>query len=814
MEVFLVLLAAALIFGPLVLLLILFSKVSTLEDKVKQLTAASAQPRTAPPVPQPAAQPAAAAATPVVATPPPLVPAPAPAVKRVATPPPAASTAPAADPFEALRDMGLLPPSDLKGEFALGSWWAVRVGGALAVAAVVFLGIWLNLRSTLPAWVRLGQIVLLGAVALWGGHRLERTRRDLGRIVFAGGLTVFQFAAWATHGMEKMRVLDSAAQAAALQFAVALLVGAVALARADKLIGQLSIVFTAVAVALSVHAGAEPLTIALEAASIAALGAVLLSRGGWASSAVLGLLGSIVGLLVLYDDRPVSAEVSQALQLGAGLVFLSLWLADRFGRVESGWPEARKNLFLCVAFFAPAIVGIWVSVGGDEGRFMASGLVALLALAIGAVELARRRLAAEVILSSSLLFAASSAAWKVEQRMVWTVWILAAALAQLAYARFRSVLLVWISEVLVVAGLFSFVGHPPKEPWLRLMAVAVVAGLAAWRFDWDAERPSVRTLRRAIGLFIFGLFVLHVQDGFPKVDQPWAWLVALPAAFLFRQPRLLYALIPSVAWTHFTVLLADVDQGGVAVRWPMVWAAVLVAFDLIGVWALNRLETAVAKVAQVVLAVLGVLCLVKSLDAGLRLDVVSASTWKESLLWVCGSALVFALGWALERLTARPYVAFAAQLAFLPAFLLNFRSSNWSDLALPQTPLLLIGLAVGLYGASRFGTGAGEIAPYLRGVFAFACGVLVFVGFDALPGAGVSLFWALAAAVAFLLGFVLKVRSYRLLGLCGLVVATGHVIVHDVRDILGRIVACAAVAIAFFAVAWLYGRITSERKDP
>mgnify|MGYP002138640545 FL=1 len=176
--------------------------------------------------------------------------------------------------------MGVLPPADLKGEFALGSWWAVRVGGALAVASVVFLGIWLNLRSTLPAWVRLGEILALGALGLWGGHRLEQSRRDLGRVVFAVGLTVFQFAAWASYGMEKMRVLETPAQAAILQFCVALAVGVVALARKDKLIGQISIVFATVAVGLSVHAGSDDLTIGVEAGSIAALGAVLLSRGG------------------------------------------------------------------------------------------------------------------------------------------------------------------------------------------------------------------------------------------------------------------------------------------------------------------------------------------------------------------------------------------------------------------------------------------------------------------------------------------------------------------------------------------------------
>ena len=94
--------------------------------------------------------------------------------------------------------------------------------------------------------------------------------------------------------------------------------------------------------------------------------------------------------------------------------------------------------------------------------------------------------------------------------------------------------------------------------------------------------------------------------------------------------------------------------------------------------------------------------------------------------------------------------------------------------------------------ATADGTGTDTLD--LHDLFAVACGLTVFVGCDSLPGAGISLFWALAAALTFILGFVLQTRSYRLIGVAGLLVATAHVILHDVHDILGRIVACAAVA--------------------
>jgi hypothetical protein len=38
------------------------------------------------------------------------------------------------------------------------------------------------------------------------------------------------------------------------------------------------------------------------------------------------------------------------------------------------------------------------------------------------------------------------------------------------------------------------------------------------------------------------------------------------------------------------------------------------------------------------------------------------------------------------------------------------------------------------------------------------------------------------------------------------------VVSHDITDLLGRIAACGALALAFFGVAWLYGRITSDQE--
>jgi hypothetical protein len=803
-------LVAFLFLGFPVLVIVLWTRVSSLEDKLNRLSAQlPAAPQKAAkdlPPPLPVAASSSNPAQAAVVAAPATTAAPVPSAPQVQVPP-----VPASDPLDALRDMGLLPPTDLKGEFALGSWWAVRVGGALAVAAVVFLGIWLNLRSTLPAWVRLGEILALGGLGLWGGYRLEQTRRDLGRVVFAVGLTVFQFAAWASYGMEKMRVLETPAQAAVLQFFVALIVGGVALARKDKLIGQISIIFATVATGLSVQAGSDDLTIGVEAGSIAALGAILLSRGGWGSSAVLGLIGSIVGLGLLYDGRPNSPALSLAVQVGAGLAFLSLWLADRFGRVESSFDEMKKNAFLCAAFFMPAVLSIWVAVGGDDPRAVVSLAIAGMAALVGFLEVGRRRAAAEILLCSALVFAAAAGAWKVEQRLVWAVWVLAAALTQLIYHRTRSATLIWVAEGMAAAAVFAYLNQSPNQPWLRLLAPVSVAALAAWRFTWGKESATALTLRRTVSLLALGLLVCSVQSQFPKVDQPWAWLVVLPMAALFRQPQLLWAILPAFAWTHLVVLTSYLGRNEEGILWPLGWALVLASLDAAAVWLINRLEQGFARFVQVALAFISGVLLLKALGAGLNLASSPVpDEARAAALWLGGIALVTALAEGYRRLTSRSIVSLLAQVAFLPAFVVLAFAWTWGEKSLALTPLWLAGLALALYGLARSTIGLEQLGSACRGLMGAVLGLLVFTYFDALPGAGVSLLWALAAGLVFILGFVLKTRSYRMLGIVGLVLATGHVILFDINDILGRIVACAAVAVAFFGVAWLYGKVVKS----
>ncbi|MEY3829901.1 MAG: hypothetical protein RL636_1602, partial [Verrucomicrobiota bacterium] len=411
----------------------------------------------------------------------------------------------------------------------------------------------------------------------------------------------------------------------------------------------------------------------------------------------------------------------------------------------------------------------------------------------------------EILLCSALVFAAAAGAWKVEQRLVWAVWIVAAALTQLIYARTRNALLLWVAEGLAGLAVVAYLNQSPLNAWLRLLAPALVAALAAWRFGWCQESTNARLLRRIFSLIGLAVLVCYVQSQFPAVDQPWAWLVVLPIAALFREPKLLWALLPAFAWSHVVVLSYHFGRNPEGILWPMIWALVLAVLDGLGVWLLRARQEAAA------FAFVSAFLLMKAWAAwvGLPSSPVPADGFTATL-WLGGIALLAALSELYRRLGAQPAAPLLVQLAFIPAFIVLGYPRSWIECTLALTPVWLLGLALALYALARHSSALQQVGMPCRTVVVFILGLIVFPRFSELPGAGTSLFWALAAALTFILGFALKTRSYRMLGIAGLVIATGHVILFDIHDILGRIVACAAVAIAFFGVAWLYGKVLKK----
>lgn len=756
-------------------------------------------------------------ASPAAPTPPPLpakpTPAPAPIQPVVVQPDPL---------FERLRDLGLLPPADLKGEYALGAWWAVRVGGVLAVAAVVFLGIWLNLRSTIPPIVRVLEVALVGAGLFWGGLRLSVKRADLGQVVAASGLGVWQFAAWATYGLDRMRVCDSAATAALIQFVVACLVGAVALRKGSKLFGQLAVVFATVAVYFSIGAGAAPGPTAAGACLVALLGVILTVRGPWGSAGLLGLLGSQISLLLLYDAMPNKDANYLPLQLAALGSYLVLWFGERNVKDDAVLfgGDARAT-FQLASFFCPAFIALFLARGETE-RATVSLLIAAVANVAGYCELRRRPLVCEILLLSAVGFVGAGLAWLVDPHLVWLIWALAASATLLVASRTRSELVRWSSESLALVSIFAFVDHPPATAWISLAGLASFGLLLAFREDWECVSDRQK-FRRIIGILGLSFAVLAVQAGLPKADTGWPWIMLLLVAAVRFRPALLWAATPAYVLTALFAVFWRPIVGSEPAGWAIFWCVLVSLGNLFAFGRLIGRDGEPSKILRGLLAFTTAIVLFAFAHhvVGFLLPQGPAggtsAAWALTLLWSGGGALLVGLTVGSRRYEVIPADLSLVALGGLVGFFIQgmvAEGAGLRQIGLVHAPFVLLGLGCLLYVLAvhtREQEAWGSLQRIIVG--AGALFLVSFVMLSRLPGAGVSLFWALASVLTFVIGHLFPTRALRMLGLVGLGVATLRVISHDITDMLGRIAACAAVAVAFFGIAWLYGRITAEKKD-
>jgi hypothetical protein len=262
--------------------------------------------------------------------------------------------------------------------------------------------------------------------------------------------------------------------------------------------------------------------------------------------------------------------------------------------------------------------------------------------------------------------------------------------------------------------------------------------------------------------------------------------------------------------------------GAGASGWAAGWAAWVLAINACALWRLRErrgsanavlrhlLAFATAVVAYALSMHLAVLVLAPLTEGSPRIAA------RLALAWSLGAGLLVSWGAFWRRCGANPQDLALSACGALVGFVIQgvvATGAGITKLGLPHSPFILLGLAGLLHVLAVHTKEQGGWGAVQRAVLGAVTLLIAYVMLAFLPGAGVSLFWALAAMMMFVLGHLLATRSFRMIGLVGLGVATIRVLSHDITDLLGRVAACAAVAVAFFAIAWLYGRITADKRD-
>lgn len=793
-----------------VLLTVLLVKVSRLDREVERLKSGSSPkpastPSVQPPVSVPSPVPHASASVP-----PPL---PTSLPQRPVMPSGGAAPSPLA---ARLRDLGLLPPVGMSGESALGAWWAARVGGLVGVAAAVFLGIWLNINSELPAWLRLAEVVLIGAAVLVGGLNLARTRTDLGRVITAVGAAVLQFAAWASQGLDRMRVVDSPELGMFVQLLTAAAIAALALAKADRLLGQLATGFSAAVLLLSTKAeSSSPLVTGAAVACVVALGALLMIRGGWSSAAIIGLVGSQLALLRGGVDL---AGVAFA----AISCFLICWGAERFVRERGLFrSEGERLAFSLASFLLPVIAVLNSDVIGasrTSTAFVCAAVAGLLAL----VEARACRTASSAFLAFAFGLAGVGGAWSVDDRLDWLVWLLAGALTFFAYRRSGAIVLRVAAECFVMVAAFNFDWASARQTkeWHFLAASLLFALLLAARDRRDGSPWS--NLFSVAGGLSMSLVLLACQHRLPESLTVVPWIIALGVGMALPSVALRFSVIPSFLWSLVVLSFWGELAQSASHSLPALWSGLLSSLCLLSL--VNGLMRGHHAVVRHLLAFFfGHLAFLFAfhLTAGAAV----APSWRLAVAWSCAGIVLAAANILIRGLVRRAaptlqvggelsLLSWGAALGVVVQLLALIGSSGWNyaqdgGFVVPAC-VLIVGLGAHLHALAASTKDSGQWGVVQRSFLASTWLVGAFVLLRGLPGVGGSLGWAAAAMLTFTVGHFMTTRSLRMVGLVGLALVTLRIVAHDVTDLLGRILACAALAAAFFAVAWIYGRLSDK----
>ena len=770
-------------------------------------------------------------------TPPPL---PTPSGRPIAAAPPAADgPSPLA---EKLRELGMLPPLNLKGEYAIGAWWTGRIGGVLALAAVIFYGVWLNVTQSFPAWFMVGEIATIGIAIFWFSLRLSLRNLDLGRVIGAAGLGVLQFAAWTTYGLPKFQLFDSALGSSVLQFVAAIGVVVIALWRQDKLFAQLAVIFAGLAVFFAIQNPDSAVIIppsvhVLGVIMVALVGVVLMLRGSWGSAGWLGLFVSQL-CLAFWQYHLGTGHYSLSIQLTALFCFATLWVAGRLltdSQVIGG--TRSHETFLLASFFVPALIAFVACNPADYGRSNLGFVMAAIALALGWLERTRSANISQIMFISALVFAAAGITARLSDNL-WIVWLLAAALAQLLASRTKSIFGRTATEALAAVSAYFLIFNVSGPavaladlkpiiqvyPWASLVAIAGMALLVSFREDWE-HTDEWQHLLRICGLVVLGASLVCVQRQAAPEMTGWPWVVVGVIALFRYRKALIWAALPAYLVSCILALVwMSKAESSAMDGWHAFWLLVIGLTQAGIIWkTAERKEEWVLALQHAFTFTMAFLLTWSAFLCGIWCK---SNGWSSLVsAWFGGALLISAVAAWLALSESQ----FKKMVLALPGFLAAYvviNSGGWGNVAGFDAPQGLLGALLWLLGlglllrvlaryTAQYADAEGEsmqrpIIGTLLLIHTFWVCLALGGVFPVLP----SVCWVLASILIFVMGHFNRSKSFRMLGLAGLACVTCRMFYVDITGTSSRVIAVGIIALAFLGVAWLYGRMNTEKQDP
>ena len=122
-----------------------------------------------------------------------------------------------------LRSIGLWPPErkERSSELVLMQWWAPRLGGILAILAIIFFAVYVG--QNLAPWVRFLEMVAVSFGVFVLGLYIARKLPGLGNVLVATGLSMVYVSSVAGYAVGPVKVVENPIVAALMQLAALVL---------------------------------------------------------------------------------------------------------------------------------------------------------------------------------------------------------------------------------------------------------------------------------------------------------------------------------------------------------------------------------------------------------------------------------------------------------------------------------------------------------------------------------------------------------------------------------------------------------------
>jgi|GEM_PF-1646176 len=504
-------------------------------------------------------------------------------------PPPVARPSPSPGPrptpvADFLRKIYILPPKAEPGEGGnleqqLAAWWMTRIGGLLAVIALVFLGLYVS-RYSSPL-VRVIQLLAISGGVFGLGLFLERRTPQFGRVLVAVGLAMFFFTAFAMYAIDALKVVHQSGMAAVLQILAVLVVFGVAWWKNSQHLATMAVGFSGITQITGLIEGLSGLSMSGSIIlTLLAGGLYALRRWSVPLLASVVLLILIHGLLLGFEPPRSWTLATWGIWLGVLAVPILLvtavdcWHRSRGYLETKGWRYALQTVTLG-GISSTAVLLAW---GLDQNMtphqnwaervcWLFGGLLIGIGLWYrirSAASLGYRRvesnLAAMPFIKGSALIALGFMIG-FDGAARWMALLLQSAI--MVYSAWRGrlklltvlVLAIWVAAALAFVFHFAQTPMPARDAWLRILFVlGSAATLAAtWRFAPRLFEAQGLVMGALLGLVIIPATGMTGLSGW---YTPTAFLIGAAAfgvAIKWSPSQAVATLVPVAAFCilHF-----------------------------------------------------------------------------------------------------------------------------------------------------------------------------------------------------------------------------------------------------------------------